>query len=69
MSDDHRIVTCRNCGIVIDEAPRVGIYSGERLPCPNCGSFMYPQRWSQGWGVVLLMIGLTTGLIVAVAMW
>lgn len=42
--------------------------AGDASPCPNCGSFMYPQSWASGWGLVLLMIGLTVGTIVVVSM-
>lgn len=60
-----RAYRCEVCGWQGRAEP---LDAGDASPCPSCGVFMYPQSWASTWGVVILIIALTVGLIVAASM-
>ncbi len=41
------------------------IDAGDAAPCPNCGVYLYPLSWAQTWGVALLLIGASLGVVAA----
>jgi hypothetical protein len=42
--------------------------AGDAAPCPNCGVYLYPLSWAQTWGVALLLIGASFGVVAAGAL-
>ncbi len=43
--------------------------AGDAAPCPNCGSYLYPQPFGGTWGVVVLLLAATFGAIFAAVYW
>jgi hypothetical protein len=40
---------------------------GDGAMCPNCGVLLYPRAWGETWGLTILIIGVTLGLVALVA--
>lgn len=40
---------------------------GDTAPCPNCGVYLYPLSWMQTWGIAILMIVASLGVVAAAA--
>ena len=43
------------------------IDAGDAAPCPNCGVFLYPLSWMQTWGMAILLIAASLGVVAAAA--
>lgn len=41
--------------------------AGDAAPCPQCGVFLYPEPWRQSWGLVVLLIAGTVGVVFGAA--
>jgi DNA-directed RNA polymerase subunit RPC12/RpoP len=39
--------------------------AGDAAPCPQCGVYLYPLSWAQTWGVALLLVAGTLGVVFA----
>jgi len=58
----ERSYRCSVCGWQGQLEP---LDAGDASPCPNCGVFLYPLPWGQTWGLTLLVIAATVGLVFA----
>ncbi|MBX9582369.1 MAG: hypothetical protein K2X87_18865 [Gemmataceae bacterium] len=41
--------------------------AGDAAPCPDCGVYLYPLSWASTWGLALLLVAGTLGLVLAAA--
>jgi hypothetical protein len=41
--------------------------AGDATSCPQCGVFLYPLAWWQTWGIALVAIGGTIGVVLGAA--
>ena len=65
MSQRERSYQCRVCqwqGLLEPVDP------GDAAPCPQCGVYLYPMSWMQTWGLAILLIAGTAGLVLAAAL-
>ena len=64
MGPRERSYRCRVCGWQGQAEPAD---FGDATPCPQCGVYLYPESWLTTWGLALLLIGGTLGLVLAAA--
>lgn len=60
MAARERNYRCSVCGW---QGAIESVDPGDAAPCPHCGVYVYPQSWFQTWGVVVLLVALTLGVV------
>jgi uncharacterized paraquat-inducible protein A len=64
MRPRERSYRCTVCGWQGRAEP---LDAGEAAPCPQCGVYLYPLSWVQTWGLALVIMLATAGVLVVVA--